>query len=539
MSAKRALLVVLVASAVTLAAGMGFWFAGSARALPPAQEPNSPGVTIPYPGRLSLASPRDALQSDEAGQPVADGAYDFAFALYDAPTGGEPLWTETQEDVMIKGGAFVVMLGSANGFPKEVLDGKERWLEVTVRGPGEADFITLTPRQRLTAASRAAPVSPANGQACPHDHFGETWTGSGSVGLKIQNTWSSGVGIEAECSSANASVQGINGSNGPGVFGSGESIGVYGASSSGDAVYGHSGSGHGVYGQSDSGAGVYAEGRNAVVGISPSPGYAAIFGRNDATTGSTYGIWGEAKSYNGYGGNFKNTAGGGVRTESEGIGVTVYSAGSYGVWVREADDIGVWADTTIPNGNYGLCTPDNLYSNNYHLLGAVMHIMQNGGTEPLESGDLVVFSGLAAPLEKDGAPVIRVAKATSADSTAVAGVVFSRYDIEALPRDTEQGQDTTSHASREFTPAGPVLPDEYLLVVVQGPAQVKASTLAGPIQPGDLLSSASRAGHAAKAAQASFGDVSIALPGTVLGKALEPLDAARRNGLLWVWVTLQ
>ncbi len=52
MSTKKVLLVVLVASAVMLAVGIGPWVAGSAHALPP-QEPDPPSVTIPYPGRMA------------------------------------------------------------------------------------------------------------------------------------------------------------------------------------------------------------------------------------------------------------------------------------------------------------------------------------------------------------------------------------------------------------------------------------------------------------------------------------------------------
>jgi hypothetical protein len=61
MSIKRVVLVVLVASAVMLAVGVAPRLAGNAYALPPVQEPDPTGVTIPYPGRLAA----------DAGQPVA------------------------------------------------------------------------------------------------------------------------------------------------------------------------------------------------------------------------------------------------------------------------------------------------------------------------------------------------------------------------------------------------------------------------------------------------------------------------------------
>ena len=66
---------------------------------------------------------------------------------------------------------------------------------------------------------------------------------------------------------------------------------------------------------------------------------------------------------------------------------------------------------------------------------------------------------------------------------------------------------------------------------------MKASALAGAIQPGDLLSSGGPAGQAAKAAQLSIEGVTTAVPGTVLGKALEPLDQGDKR--IYVFVTLQ
>jgi len=115
-------------------------------------------------------------------------------------------------------------------------------------------------------------------------------------------------------------------------------------------------------------------------------------------------------------------------------------------------------------------------------------------------------------------------------STAVAGVVSSRYNIEAVTEGPKK-------ANLEITPEGSVSPGEYLLVVIQGPAQVKASALAGALQPGDLLSSAGQAGYAGKATKMILGDVEAAMPGTVLGKVLEPLDEG--EALIYIFVTLQ
>lgn len=195
---ERVFFVILVVSVVTVAVGVGPSIADTVRALAPAREPEAGGVTIPYPGRLA----------DDAGGSAADGVYEFTFALYTVESGGEPLWSEVQEGVLVEGGSFGISLGDVNPIPREVLDASPRWLAVAVRGPGEAGFTTLVPRQRLSAAAPAAPSSPTNGTACPHDHFGEEWIGaSADLGLYVENTDSTGgAGVVTRSSSGSALV---------------------------------------------------------------------------------------------------------------------------------------------------------------------------------------------------------------------------------------------------------------------------------------------------------------------------------------------
>ncbi len=273
----------------------------------------------------------------------------------------------------------------------------------------------------------------------------------------------------------------------------------------------------------------------AIIGASKSPnGYGGYFYNNGGgtafyakamtETGVVYGIHGKSEADEGRGvyGEADNAAGG--------VGVEGSGTVGTGVYGNASDGHGVYGYTGKVSNNYGLYTEDNLYSLNFHTMGARMQVMQNSGTEALEPGDVVAFGGIGAPLEAGGQPVIQVVGAASANSTAVAGVVHSRFNVEALGTGPEQ---TVS----EITPEGSVSPGEYLLVVVQGPAQVKASALAASIQSGDLLSSAGRAGYAAKAVEVTFGNVEAAMPGTVLGKALETLDEG--EALIYIFVTLQ
>jgi hypothetical protein len=243
MSAKRILSIVLVAGTVMLAVGTGPRSAGTACALLPSQQPA--GATIPYPGRLA----------DESGQPVADGAYDFTFALYAAETGGAPVWAEAQGGVTVQGGGFTALLGSATPLPQETLDGSARWLEVAVRGPGEAGFTLLSPRQELSVAAPVSLVSPSAGPACAHDHLGEEWTTFTGDGLTINNLGNgaalrgdsqsgSGVGVFGKSSTnTGTGVYGLNTQNGFGVQGisNGTGWGVFGSSTSGTGVYGFGG----------------------------------------------------------------------------------------------------------------------------------------------------------------------------------------------------------------------------------------------------------------------------------------------------------
>ncbi|MBN2007207.1 MAG: hypothetical protein JXA21_27905 [Anaerolineae bacterium] len=255
--------------------------------------------------------------------------------------------------------------------------------------------------------------------------------------------------------------------------------------------------------------------------------------RGDSTGG--YGVYGYTESgYAVVGHDASNTAVrgfGGYFTSEDNTGV--YGEGRVnGAYVQSTAGVGLDAHTGRADHNYGMYTSDNLYSLNYHLMGAVMQVVQNGGKEALEPGDVVAFSGMAAPLEKNGPPVIQVAGVTSANSTAVAGVVYSRFNIQAVTGELHPTADAA-----EVTLDGPVPSGEYLLLVVQGPVQVKAGATNGAIRPGDLLSPGKPAGYAGKAAMVSVEGVKMALPGSVFGKALEPLDAGQK--LIYVYVTLQ
>lgn len=106
------------------------------------------GTAFTYQGRLTT------------GTNAADGIFDFKFSLYDALTsGGQVGSSVTNTATAVANGYFVATLDFGAAF-----DGNARWLETAVRTNGAASFVTLAPRQPLTAAPYAT-YAPSAGTA--------------------------------------------------------------------------------------------------------------------------------------------------------------------------------------------------------------------------------------------------------------------------------------------------------------------------------------------------------------------------------------
>ena len=96
-------------------------------------------TTFSYQGRLN-----------RVGAP-ASGAFDFQFALYAAPTGGDPIGSALSLlGQTVTDGYFTAMLDFGDAF-----DGSGRWIEVQVRAAGGGSYTTLSPRQPVTATPYA------------------------------------------------------------------------------------------------------------------------------------------------------------------------------------------------------------------------------------------------------------------------------------------------------------------------------------------------------------------------------------------------
>ena len=81
--------------------------------------------------------------TDSGGNPVVDSTYQALFTIYDAPTGGNTRWFETQ-NIATTNGTFVVQLGAVLRIEESVFAVPETYLAIRVTPDPE-----LSPRIRL------------------------------------------------------------------------------------------------------------------------------------------------------------------------------------------------------------------------------------------------------------------------------------------------------------------------------------------------------------------------------------------------------
>lgn len=96
--------------------------------------------TISYQGVLT----------DPSGNLVPDGSYTIGVRLYDAATGGSPVYFETHASVAVVRGVFNLIIGSVTPLPSGLSFDRAYFLGVTVNNGPE-----FTPRTALTAAPYA------------------------------------------------------------------------------------------------------------------------------------------------------------------------------------------------------------------------------------------------------------------------------------------------------------------------------------------------------------------------------------------------
>ncbi len=500
-----------------------------------------------------------------------DGTGYFKFAIADASTGdgttnywandgtasGEP---GTSVPLTVDQGQFNVLLGdtSLTGMTQSIepsdVNHDPTYLRVWFSQTGAGgSFEALGPNQRLASVPYAL-------LAPDHDHFGEAWSGSSAIGLRVNNSTTNGHALFGYATASTGQTNGVRGrsdsTQGKGVRGlatapTGTTYGVYGRSEStdGTGVYGYAsastGNTYGVYGRSDSdwGMGVYGYAADgyAVRGETDGFGGTGVYGWAAASTGDTYGVYGRSESDQGIG-----VCGGALALTGTTYGVHGWSDSTDGAGVHGA----AWAQSGTTYGVYGVAKSDHgyggffvntsgnllaandwwttsdlefkvdndgdVYADRAYYCGLGSGCFNSGtGADVAERIDAIqtLEPGDVVEIDPDHAGLFRLA--TTPFSSAVAGVVSSNPAVTM---------------GNSFDPEDDNWNDDRPLLALVGIVVVKASAENGPIAPGDLLVAAATRGHAMR------GGPNPPI-GTVIGKALEPLDQG--TGLIQMLVMLQ
>jgi hypothetical protein len=306
------------------------------------------------------------------GTPVT-GAYDLRVTLYDANAAGN----------VVAGPLPIVPVGVTNGVFTAVLDfgagvftGQARWLNIEVRPTGGGLFTTLAPRQEVTSspyairaqtAGTAASVAngavtagqlntgglpPAPGQFLSYNGGNLFWS---DPGVAAGNIWSQ----------LNNNAYYTAGKVGIGTTTPSYKLDVF--SDVTTAIFGRSTavSGVGVFGESSQ--------FNGVRGLAHNANHGAVVGVHDGGGPAVYGtgaigMWGDIDSATGYGGYFRNTAGGvalGVEGKTQLLGQDTLQLVGYNPFLTLYDSNAGYARSRIQGVGGGL----NLFTESY-LIGA-------------------------------------------------------------------------------------------------------------------------------------------------------------------------
>ncbi len=461
-----------------------------------AQEPED-GPPLSAAGGSATASFTYQGRLLENGQPV-NGTYDFEWTIWDASVAGNAVASSCAgcyAGIAVQDGVFTLYIMLNSGSLHDVFNGGHRWIEVSAAPSGTGNW-QVFPRQPIAPAPYAWGLYP------------------GTVISGVPSDWEGWL-VKADMTGAYPLASAM-----------------WGSAATGHAVRGDSAGGEGVYGYTDDGY--------------------AIRGVDQGST--------QARGYGGY---FYSENGVGVYGYSNGTRVhpNIYSPGVYG---RSANGVGVYGRSDIATNSWTSAAVmgwargsvgGKFLSYNGNLIEGVEDVSGDGYT--LETRFKVEYDGDVYADRAYHCGVNDGGNATTIDENTGCMYDNSPADFaEVLPAadDPEpgdvlivgrDGQLTASTAAYQSSVVGVYSTrpsyvgnsrylgqDGYVPLAVVGLVPVKASAENGAILPGDLLVSSATPGHAMKAGADSP-------QGTVIGKALEGLDATQETGVIQMLVTLQ
>jgi hypothetical protein len=229
--------------------------------------------------------------TDTNGVPVNNPSVSVDFAIYDAASSGNQLWSEAQSSVMVSKGIFNVLLGSITPIPDTVFTKAEsRWLQLAVAGQ------IMNPRTRIVATAYAYTATYADTALYARNMTGDSdWVivGNnmhsgvpGNVGIGVSPDDSSKLAVRASnMYGGYFSTDNVDGSSHAvhaALISGGDGVAVYGTSATQDG-YGFGGFFEGGY------TGIYGK-----VNPTADQYYIGIQGEADGGSGTNFGIRGIA-----------------------------------------------------------------------------------------------------------------------------------------------------------------------------------------------------------------------------------------------------
>lgn len=246
------------------------------------------------PSKAQGAIPRlinfQGILRDGSGNPVPNGSYSVTFRIYDASSGGNVLWMETQSTAP-SGGFFNVLLGATNFVPDSAFNDANRYLGITVESDPE-----MSPRFQLISVGYAFRVNSVDG-ALGGNILTKVSIGPGNTNIGI-NAF-----VAGENNTAGSNYATVSGGKGNILNGVGSTI--------------SGGENHFVSGQSATISGGY--GNIAGAYSSVGGGYSNFAGDQNTTVGG---------GYDNNAGGFNATVAGGIQNLALGYDATVGGGGS-------------------------------------------------------------------------------------------------------------------------------------------------------------------------------------------------------------------
>ncbi|MCK5640380.1 MAG: hypothetical protein KAJ19_06270 [Gammaproteobacteria bacterium] len=487
---------------------------------------SNPGTGINYQGMLT----------DSGGNPL-DGTYEMTFRLYEVPSGGTALDTDTHS-VEVENGLFNTEID----FDQSYFDGRALWLGITVGADAE-----MTPRQELRPVPYALSLVP-----------GARIVGNTPDALRIENKGDHAVYGLASNSGDVRNYGGFfvaDGSRGRGVYGKASNTGDY--VNYGGFFYASGTEGRGVFGQATGSKGIGVKGWASDEGLVDNYGGHFTASGNGGIgvygVGGSCGVYGETKTY-GYGLYTPNNlyvgtdikVGGGCVMEGP---LTIHDAfyvGEGGVYPFRVTESGF----VLVGGNMETFGNFEAWNGIYAEAGTNDYAGDFRGGVYAEAGPsdyAAEFQGKVLITGRDtGNPVMELGEGldyaegfdVSDENKIVPGTVLiidpdnhGKLTISDTPYDTKvAGIVAGANGMGSGVRLGA---DQFDYdVALAGRVYCNVDATEAGVEPGDLLTTSATPGYAMKATDYERAQ------GAILGKAMERLEKGE-NGQILVLVTLQ